>query len=57
MAVGVLGMPVAMLTLMVSRRRVRLGLLVLTMEVMVSRLQVVICGRVMICGVMVMLDR
>jgi hypothetical protein len=44
MAVGLLGMSVAVLTLLVSRRRVLLGLLVLSVGVMVGRLQMMVCG-------------
>ena len=57
MAVGLLGMSVAMLTVVVSRRRVLLGLLVLPVGVMVGRLQVMVRGGVMMCGRLpVMLD-
>ena len=49
-AVGVLGMLVAVLTVFVSRRRVLLGLLMLAMGVVVGRLQVMVRGRVMVCG-------
>jgi hypothetical protein len=51
-------MSVAMLTVLVSRRRVFLGLLVLTVGVMVGCLQVMVRGGVMVCGgLSVMLDR
>jgi hypothetical protein len=57
MAMGLLGMLVAMLTMLVSRRRVLLGLLVLPVRMMVGRLLVVVCGDVMVCGGLpVMLD-
>ena len=57
MAVGLLGMPVAVLAVLVSRRRVLLGLLVLPMGVIVGRLQVMVRGGVMVCGgLTVMLD-
>ena len=57
-AVGVLGMLVAVLTVFVSRRGVLLGLLMLTVGVVVSRLQVMVRGRVMVCGGLhVMFDR
>jgi hypothetical protein len=57
MALGVLGMPVAMLTMVVSRCRVLPGLVVLPVGVMVGRLQVVVRGRVMMCSrLIVMLD-
>jgi hypothetical protein len=58
MAVGVLGMSVAMLAVFVSRRRVLLGLLVLSVGVMVGCLQVMVRGGMMVCGGLpVMLDR
>jgi hypothetical protein len=58
MAVGLLGRSVALLTVVVSRRRVLLGLLVLPVGVMVGRLQVMVRGGVMVCGgLSVMLDR
>jgi hypothetical protein len=48
---------VAMLTMLLSRRRVLLGVLVLPVRVVMGRLQVVMRGRVMMCcGLMVMLD-
>ena len=57
MAVGLLGMPVAMLTMLVSRRGVLPGLLVLPMRVMVGRLMVMVRGGVVVRGgLMVMLD-
>jgi hypothetical protein len=41
-------MPVAVLTMLVSRRRVLLGLLVLAVGVMMGRLQVMVRGGVMV---------
>jgi ABC-type transport system involved in cytochrome c biogenesis permease component len=56
--VGFLGMSVAMLTVVVSRRRMLLGLVVLPVGMMVSCLQVMVRGSVMVCGGHpVMLDR
>jgi hypothetical protein len=43
-------MPVAVLTVLVSRRRVLLGLFVLPMGVMMGRLQMMVCGSVMVGG-------
>jgi hypothetical protein len=57
MAVGLFGMSVAVLTLLVSRRRVLLGLVVLSVGVMVGRLRVMVCGGVMVCcGLPMVLD-
>jgi hypothetical protein len=57
MAVGLLGLSVTVLTMIVSRRRMLLGLVVLPMGMMMGRLQVMVCGRVMVCGgLTVMLD-
>jgi hypothetical protein len=51
-------MLVAMLTMFVSRGRVLLGLLVLPVGVMVGRLHVMVCGRVVVrCCQHVVLDR
>jgi hypothetical protein len=50
MAVGLLGMPVAVLAVLVSRRRVLLGLFVLPVGVMMGCLQMMVCGSVMVCG-------
>jgi hypothetical protein len=48
---------VALLTVVVSRRRVLLGFLVLPVGVTVGRVQVVVCSRMMMCcGLLVMLD-
>jgi hypothetical protein len=55
MAVGLLGMPVTVLTVMVSRRRMLLGLVVLPMRVMMGRLQVMVCGGVMVRGGLMMM--
>jgi len=56
--VSLLGMLVAVLTMMVSRCRMLFGFLVLPVGMMVGRLQVMVCGRVMVRGgLMVMLDR
>jgi hypothetical protein len=49
-AVCLLGMLVTVLTMLVSRRGMLLGFLMLPMRVMVGRLQVVVCGGVMVCG-------
>jgi hypothetical protein len=50
-------MPVAMLRMLVSRSRVLLGLLVLSVGVVVSRLVVMMSGSVMVRGcLMVMLN-
>jgi hypothetical protein len=54
-AVGLLGVPVGVLTMFVSRRRVLLGLLVLAMRVVVGSLEVVVSGRVMAGGGLVMM--
>jgi hypothetical protein len=57
MTVGLLGMLVPMLTVLVSRRRVLLGLLVLPVGVMVGRLMMMVCGSMMVCsGLDVMVD-
>jgi hypothetical protein len=40
----------ALLTMLMSRRRVLLGLLVLPVGVMVGRLQVMVCGGVVVCS-------
>ena len=48
MAVGLLGMSLAVLTMLVSRCRVLLGLLVLPVGVMVGRLQEMACGGVIV---------
>lgn len=57
MAVGLLGMLVTVFTMLVGRRRVLLGLLVLPVGVVVGRLQVMMCRRLMVCrGLLVMLD-
>jgi hypothetical protein len=50
MTVGVLGMRVGVLAVLVSRRRVLLGLVVLPVGVVVGCLMVVVCGSVMMCG-------
>jgi hypothetical protein len=50
-------MLVAVLTMIVSRRRVLLGLVVLTVGMMVGRLQVMMSCRMVMCGGLhVMLD-
>jgi hypothetical protein len=48
MAVGLLGMAVTVLTVLVSCRGMLLGLVMLAMSVMVSRLVVMVCGGVMV---------
>ena len=56
--VRVLGMFMPMLTVLVSRGRVFLGLLVLPVGVMVCSLHVMMCGRVVVRGrKQVVLDR
>jgi hypothetical protein len=58
MTVGVLGMSVAMLTMVVSRRRVLLGFFMLSVLMMVCCHQVMVRGGMMVCGGLpVMLDR
>jgi hypothetical protein len=50
-------MPMTVLTMLVSRRRMLLGLIVLPVGVMLSRLQVMVRSGVMVCGgLTVMLD-
>jgi hypothetical protein len=50
-------MPVPMLTVLVSCRRMLLGLLVLPVGVMVGRLMMMVCGSVMVrSGLVVVLD-
>src|SRR5262249_23484191 len=57
MAVGLLRMPVAVFAVLVSRRRVLLGLFVLPVGVMMGRLQMMVCGSVMMCsGLPMVLD-
>ena len=55
MAVGLLGMLVPMLTMLVSRRRVLLGLLVLPVGMMVGRLMMMVCGSMMVCSSLLMM--
>jgi hypothetical protein len=51
-------MPVAMLALLVTRRRVLLGILMLPVGVVVGCHQVMVRGGMMVCGgLSVMLDR
>jgi len=48
--VGVFGVPVAVLAVLVGCGGVLLGLLMLAVGVVVGRLQVMVCRRVMVCG-------
>jgi hypothetical protein len=48
-------MLLAMLTMVVSRRRVLLRFLMLPVGMMVGRLQVMVCGRMMVSGSLMMM--
>jgi hypothetical protein len=55
---GVFGMPVGVLTMLVSRGRMLLGLLVLAISMMMGRLKVMVGGRVMAGrGLVMMVNR
>jgi hypothetical protein len=55
MGVRILGMLVPLLTMLVSRRRVLLGLLVLPVGVMVGCLMMMVCCSMMACSSLVVM--